>query len=104
MGIDVYLYSEETMEALQKKLLPLDFSPFTIEMISNRGARVYPDGIPETFCIDQWRVRFRPSGTSCTQKSLVHLLEKLTQEGLDIIKTEHLYDFDGKPGYSSPKG
>lgn len=104
VGIDIYLYSEETIEALQKKLLPLDFSPFTIEMISNRGARVYPDGMPETFCIDQWRVRFRPSGTSCTQKSLVHLLEKLTQEGLDIIKTEHLYDFDGKPGYSSPKG
>ena len=73
-------------------------------MISNRGARVYPDGLPETFCIDQWRVRFRPKDKVCTQEDLAKLFLKMTDKGYDIIKTEHLYDFDGKPGYSSPKG
>ncbi|MCB1109728.1 MAG: NADP-dependent isocitrate dehydrogenase [Chlamydiia bacterium] len=104
VGIDIYLHSNETMENLQKELLSHNYGSYEIEMISNRGARVYPDGMPETFCIDQWRVRFRPKSGAAKQKDFLELFELLDSEGFDIIKTEHLYDFDGKPGYSSPKG
>ena len=104
VGIDFYLHSNETMEALQKELLSHNYGSYEIEMMSNRGARVYPDGMPETFCIDQWRVRFRPKSGAAKQKDFLELFELLDSEGFDIIKTEHLYDFDGKPGYSSSKG
>ncbi len=104
VGIDVYLFSNESMTNLQESLLDHSYSSFHIEMITNRGARVYPNGIPETFCVDQWRVRFRPKHGECKQKDLLEILETLTSKGFDIIKTEHLYDFDGSPGYSSPKG
>ena len=104
VGIDVYLFSNESMLDLQKSLLEHSYGSFHIEMITNRGVRVYPDGMPETFCIDQWRVRFRPKHGGCKQKDFPELLEALTAEGFDVIKTEHLYDFDGTPGYSSPKG
>jgi len=104
VGIDVYLFSNASMTDLQESLLEHSYGTFHIEMITNRGARVYPDGMPETFCIDQWRVRFRPKHGGCKQKELLELLEILTAEEFDIIKTEHLYDFDGTPGYSSPKG
>lgn len=103
VGTDVYIYSNLSLESFQNALVSDSFQDFTVEMISNRGARVYPGGHSETFCVDQWRVRFRHGG-KCTQESILTLLKYLTQEKWDIIKTENLYDFDGTPGYSSPKG
>ncbi|QVL57509.1 MAG: NADP-dependent isocitrate dehydrogenase [Simkaniaceae bacterium] len=104
VGADLFIYSPDSLDDFVSKITDENFGDYKIEMISNRGARVYPDGMPETFCIDQWRVRFRPNSEGCTQEGISELFSKLTDEGYDIIKTEHLYDFDGKPGYSSPKG
>lgn len=104
VGVDVFIFSPESAERFQNKFVDEDFGDFQLEMISNRGARIYPDGMPETFCIDQWRVRFHPSHGECTQEGIVDLLSTLTKEAFDIIKTENLYDFDDIPGYSSPKG
>jgi isocitrate dehydrogenase len=27
-------------------------------MITNRGVKVWPNGVPETFCTDRWPCRF----------------------------------------------
>ncbi|MCY3974702.1 MAG: NADP-dependent isocitrate dehydrogenase [Simkaniaceae bacterium] len=103
VGVDIYLYSLLSAEKLRKKLLKSDYEAFTLEMIGNRGVRVYPGGHPETLCIDQWRVRFMHEGR-CTQSDIAALLEELTANEWDVIKMENLYEFDGRPGYSSPKG
>lgn len=104
VGMDIFIYSAESLEEIEKSLTSKDFGEYQIEMISNRGARVYPEGMKETFCIDQWRVRLRPKSGKATPDGLAALYAKAIAEGLDVIKTENLYDFDGKPGYSSPKG
>jgi len=104
VGTDIYLYSDLPMEEVKNSVLNLKLDSFKVEMISNRGARIHPDGMPETFCIDQWRVRFRSTSGSFSQADLSPLIKMLTEAGLDIIKLENLYDFDGNPGYSSPKG
>lgn len=104
IGVDVYIYSREPLRAFQEEVTGFDSGPFTLELISNRGARVYPGGMPETFCVDQWRVRFRCKEGKCTQSMIINLLKLLTDNNFDIIKTANLYDFDGKPGYSSAKG
>ncbi|MCB1115870.1 MAG: NADP-dependent isocitrate dehydrogenase, partial [Chlamydiia bacterium] len=104
VGVDVYLCSNEPLTAFVKHLKELHLPNCQLDMISNRGARVYPNGMPETFCVDQWRVRFLPKGAPCSQEWICALLTHLADEGCDIIKTENLYTFDGKPGYSSPKG
>lgn len=104
VGVDVFIFSPEALDSFQKNLLEHDWGTFKVEMITNRGARVYPDGMPETFCVDQWRVRFRPEQNACSLETIVQLLSTLIQAKFDVIKTENLYDFDGKPGYSSPKG
>lgn len=104
VGVDVYVYSNDSLDAFVKKMTVESFIDSKIEMISNRGARVYPDGMPETFCIDQWQVRFAFENGSCTQEEIVGLLTELTQKGYDIIKAENLYTFDGTPAFSSPKG
>ncbi|MEM7175044.1 MAG: NADP-dependent isocitrate dehydrogenase [Chlamydiota bacterium] len=105
VGVDVYCYCPVTADELEKKVTSFSPpTPFQLDIITNRGARIYPDGIPETFCIEQWRVRFLATNHKCTQSHITALLEKLISADFDIIKTENLYHFDGKPGFSSAKG
>ena len=74
--------------------------------IMNRGTKVWPDGLPETFCTDQWRLRFKAKSAngSVKQSEIVALLGWLAGAGFDAIKTENLYAFDGSPGYSVVQG
>jgi isocitrate dehydrogenase len=39
-----------------------------------------------------------------TQPQVIDLLQRIDAGGFDIIKTEHLYTFDGKPGFSLGQG
>ena len=73
-----------------------------LKMVTNRGVKVYPDGPPETFCTDHWRCRF--VGDRAAYPQVVDLLRRLGEAGLDVVKTENLYAFDGEPGYSLGQG
>jgi isocitrate dehydrogenase len=74
-------------------------------MISNRGLKVWPGGLPETFCTDHWRVRFQcPNPGGAHQRHVMELLYHLDKAGVNFIKTEGLYRFDGEPGYSLGQG
>jgi len=76
-----------------------------LKMITNRGVKVYPDGLPETFHTDHWRCRFVPLETEeATFDEVLDLLDALHFVKLDVIKTEHLYTFDGERGYSLGQG
>jgi isocitrate dehydrogenase len=78
---------------------------WTLKMITNRGVKVYPDGLPETFWTDHWRCRFLPAdGESTTFNEVLNLLSVLHGAGWDVIKTEHLYTFDGERAYSLGQG
>jgi isocitrate dehydrogenase len=72
-------------------------------MVANRGVRIWPDGHPETSCIEQWRCRFLGSGP-ISPDAIPALLTYLLREKFDLTKTENLYTFDGVPGYSSAEG
>lgn len=75
-------------------------------MISNRGTKVYPNGQPGTFCVDHWRCRFMSDtqGGTLSKQQVINLLGRFEANGLDFIKTEHLYNFDGKAGYALGQG
>jgi isocitrate dehydrogenase len=74
-------------------------------MISNRGQKVYPDGLPETFCVDHWRCRFMsPDKTPITHQQVLSLLGRFAAAGYDFVKTEHLYLFDGVEGFTRGQG
>ena len=75
-------------------------------MVSNRGTKVYPKGLPDTFCVDHWRCRFmaEEQGATITHAQVIDLLSRFNEAGIDFIKTEHLYNFDGQPGYSLGQG
>ncbi len=75
-------------------------------MITNRGQKVYPpDSAPAAFCTDHWRCRFQaPDQSPVTHEHLIALLQRISDAGLDFIKTENLYTFDGEPGFSLGQG
>lgn len=105
LGVDAYIYSSESAASFEKKITKLPTKSLKLQMISNRGARIWPNGHPETFCIEQWRCRFLSADNKpIAAHEIVELLDLLSVSGYDVIQTENLYLFDGKPGYSSAEG
>jgi isocitrate dehydrogenase len=107
VGVDVFLdWTSGTAGDLGRALERLAGEELRLVMISNRGVKVYPDGLPETFTVDHWRCRFaaREATSSLTHAQVIGLLRRIADAGLDFIKTEHLYTFDGERGYSLAQG
>ncbi|MEQ9617510.1 MAG: NADP-dependent isocitrate dehydrogenase [Phycisphaerales bacterium] len=110
VGVDVFMdWDENDRDAnvLAKKLeQAAEGTPLMIRLITNRGVKVWPEGMPETFCTDHWRCRFKPreEGGQITHGDVVKLLSNLDAMKLDFIKTEHLCTFDGKISYSLGQG
>ncbi|HYL37908.1 MAG TPA: hypothetical protein VEV17_18475 [Bryobacteraceae bacterium] len=74
-----------------------------LSMIDNRGVKVWPEGLPETLCTDAYRCRFE-SRNGISGKRTVALLGRVLDQGIEIVKTENLRSFDGKPGYTLAQG
>src|ERR1700694_2430877 len=59
MGVDVYFeWRDGTPDDLGAALQKTRGSGLDLTMITNRGAKVWPQGMTETFCTDHWRARF----------------------------------------------
>lgn len=107
VGVDVFLdWSAASTDQLGELLTRLGGDGLELEMMSNRGVKVWPEGHSETFCSDHWRCRFLSVDKTGTvsHAQIVALLERVAQAGLDFIKTENLYTFDGERGYSLDQG
>ena len=104
VGVDVYLdWTDGTASDLGGVMERLNGEGLRLASIANRGVKVYPGGHTETFCSDHWRCRFvadAGEGSAVTHEQIALLLTRAASVGLDFIKTENLYNFDGKPGYS----
>ncbi|HEX6971363.1 MAG TPA: NADP-dependent isocitrate dehydrogenase [Limnochordia bacterium] len=102
VGADLFLdwrqvSPQEVAQAAQR----LNGDGLVLTMITNRGTRVWPEGLPETFCTDHWRCRFKgQDGGPVTQAQLANLWQRAAAAGLDVIKLETLCTFDGEPAYS----
>ena len=106
VGIDLFLdWRKGTPDELGAALAPVSCNGMTLSMITNRGVKVWPGGLPETFCTDHWRCRFMIDGeANATHRQVISLLEGVHAAGFDFIKTENLYTFDGEPGFSLGQG
>jgi isocitrate dehydrogenase len=123
VGVDVFVHTTGvSADYLAVRLQTLSQQPsatgFKLQMITNRGVKVWPGGFPETFCTDHWRCRFlgSPVGTSADSQSsaasrhttnhnaIIALLQNLQSDGVDFIKTENLCLFDGEAGFALGQG
>lgn len=107
IGVDVFVnWLGQDVNELAAKLKSFNTPGFELKLISNRGTKVWPTGFPETFLTDHWRCRFkRPDfKSSVDNHEIVDLLKKVADAGLDFIKTENLYTFDGELGFTAAQG
>jgi isocitrate dehydrogenase len=105
VGIDVFVQQRGNVEQLAEAMKSATGDLMELTMITNRGVKVWPNGMPETFCTDHWRCRYMAKPDKAMNYSMVaEMLGKLARRGVEFIKTEHLYTFDGEPGYSLGQG
>lgn len=106
VGVDIFVqWNGSDPNELAEKVKKIESNGINLTMITNRGIKVWPDGFKETFCTDHWRCRFKPSENVKINKSnIIDILKNADIENIDTIKTENLYTFDGKLGYSLGQG
>ncbi len=106
MGVDIFVHwNGINPDEIAGKMQKLTVEGTTLTMITNRGIKVWPDGFEETFCTDHWRCRFKSTeGQGITKQQIIKLLTEAEAQGVDSIKTENLYEFDGNQSYSMGQG
>lgn len=106
VGVDLFVHwNGSNPDELASKIKNLEVNNVKLNMITNRGIKVWPNGFEETFCTDHWRCRFKPAeGNQLTKTDIINLLQNAINENIDTIKTENLYAFDGKPAFSLGQG
>ena len=105
VGVDIFVHSTRPVAELAEDLKSAANGMYELAMITNRGVKVWPDGLPETFCTDHWRCRYLAKPDKQFNKAMiVELILRLANKGVEFVKTEHLFTFDGEPGYSLGQG
>jgi len=115
VGTDIFICHDNlSPEQLGNQLQAITPEGLKLKMITNRGVKVYPQGHEETFCTDHWRCRFvagdtltqteEPTYTPVDFSLMLALQQMIAQAGLEIMKTENLYTFDGQRGFSLGQG
>ena len=106
VGVDIFVHwNGLNPDELADKVQKLNRPEAMLSMITKRGIKVWPEGFEETFCTDHWRCRFKPNdGEKMIKSTIIQLLSDAVEQNIDTIKTENLYTFNGKLGYSLGQG
>jgi isocitrate dehydrogenase len=105
VGIDIFVHWQSNVDDLAVKLREAETDGLHLQMITNRGVKVWPQGFPETFVTDHWRCRFIAEHNANVDSSqFAKLITGVFNAGLDFIKAETLCVFDGVPGFSLGQG
>ncbi len=106
-GVDVFVqWTGADFNDLGKKMETLNGEGLKLLIISNRGQKIYPGGARETYVTDTWICRYmaEQEGANVSHAQVVSLLSRVDKAGLDFVKTENLYTFDGAAGYTLAQG
>ena len=102
VGVDVYVeWLTRNPRELAALLAGIGAAGLQLDMLANRGVKVWPAGIAETFCTDTFRCRFLVDQGGASHRQVLDLLARIAGAGLEIVKTEYLRRFDGQPGFSA---
>jgi isocitrate dehydrogenase len=103
-GVDVFVYwPSKNPNELAVAMAKFPSDGLTLVMIDNRGVKVWPAGMAETSCIDNFRCRFLAEGKA-EMGAIVGLLKNIADAGIEIAATQTLRNYDGKAGYTLAQG
>ena len=110
VGVDIFLDFPDLRPAeLGRRITEAQPKSAALKFITNRGVKVWPHGFEETFCTNHWRSRFMPSEIQeghggANDAWVLAIMQSLAASGLEVIKIEKLYTFDGAPGFAQAQG
>jgi isocitrate dehydrogenase len=108
IGTDVFIdWNQDGRDpnVIGERLRKVNAGGLQLQLITNRGVKVFPAGMKETFCTDHWRARFTMADQSkISHAQILDLLKQIGDLGFDYIQTANLYTFDGVRGYSLAQG
>jgi isocitrate dehydrogenase len=106
-GVDIFLHwrGDAAIETLANQLKSLSNS-LKLSSIDSRGLLVWPHAVSRGETGDHWRCRFTAANDTApvTHEQIIHLLQSVSKAGLEFIKTENLYSFDGIRGFTVAQG
>lgn len=106
IGVDIFVEAQTTPAELGPLMEWLcKTTPLKLKMISNRGAKVYPDRGALTECVDHWRCRFilREPSDTLDDATILALLQQVSVK-LRWMHVEKLELWDGQPAYTRAQG
>lgn len=109
VGVDIFIDNPNmTPNEIGEKLQKIN-SILKPIIITSRGLKIWPDCMIDAPYANHCSCRFQTTSDIKSLKTVSHqdiidLLKQFEQMGLDVIKTENLYTFDGKLGYSLAQG
>lgn len=104
VGIDVFIHADTDPNTLASQLEPCATAALKLQVITNRGVKVWPQGHEETYCTDHWRCRFMAINATITHSDVLELLGNIDRAHFDFVKTEGLFTFDGELGFTLAQG
>lgn len=97
VGVDFYFVFHESLDQIIQKVKKIDLGSFKMTLITNRGVEIWPKHCPETTLVDQFRLRLEDRDATLSK---IAQLYTLFSQHFDLIRTENLYTFENKKGFS----
>jgi isocitrate dehydrogenase len=105
VGVDISMTWDGSPDDLAAKVKPCCTENLDLQMISNRGVKVWPNGQPDTACADNWRLRFMSrNGGNVRTSEVLALMNAMNQADMNFTKSVMLHTFDGVAGFTAAQG
>lgn len=105
IGVDIGINYNGAADDLAAAVKSCVADNLDLHMISNRGTKVWPNGRPETFCADNWRLRFlSKDGQTIKTSQVIALMDRMNKADLNFTKSVMLNNYDGEPGFTVAQG
>lgn len=109
VGVDIFIDNPSlSPEALGEKISQIA-NKLKLVVITSRGLKIWPNSMIDAPYAGHCSCRFQTSDdmkklAPISHADIIDLLQQFEKAGFDVVKTENLYTFDGKAGFSLGQG
>lgn len=107
VGVDVFIHMNvKSAHEIANKIQKLNLHGLMLQTISSKGLKLWPSEQEFQVLSDHWCCRFmnQVQNEALRHRIVVDLLASLSGAGIDFIKVENLFEFNGKKGYTLAQG
>jgi isocitrate dehydrogenase len=110
VGVDIFIDNPTDISAEELAVkIKTSGAPLELVVMTSRGLKIWPDSTIDTPYLRHCCCRFQSAQKVADLQPIDHqdilnLMQKISMSGLDIVKTENLYTYDGQIGFTLAQG